>query len=152
MRDSDWHIDAVNISESYPMQYEDEPSEPEPDEGAEEKADNDNKKEDTPGPPFGDTDEKHEQGPGEQARNTSKYMTKYERARILDIQALQISMDAPVMVALEGETDPLEFSLFMSIGELRNLFCSPSFLVAYDLVLLRLNFNLLQAFFNCFVS
>ncbi|KAI8540346.1 hypothetical protein RHMOL_Rhmol09G0255900 [Rhododendron molle] len=87
--------------------------------------------EDTPGPLLGDTDEKHDQGPGEPAQNTSKYMTKYERARILGIRALQISMNAPVMVALEGETDPLEVSLFMSIGELLNSFCSPSFLVAY---------------------
>ncbi|KAE9451635.1 hypothetical protein C3L33_16442, partial [Rhododendron williamsianum] len=43
--------------------------------GAEEEADNDNHKKDTPGPLLGDTDEKHEQGPGEPARNTSKYMT-----------------------------------------------------------------------------
>ncbi|KAI4330867.1 hypothetical protein MLD38_029112 [Melastoma candidum] len=41
-------------------------------------------------------------------RKTSKYMTKYERARILGTRALQISMNAPVMVELEGETDPLE--------------------------------------------
>ena len=36
------------------------------------------------------------------------YMTKYERARVLGTRALQISMNAPVMVELEGETDPLE--------------------------------------------
>ncbi|KAJ6748022.1 DNA-DIRECTED RNA polymerase SUBUNIT K [Salix purpurea] len=39
-------------------------------------------------------------------------MTKYERARILGTRALQISMNAPVMVELEGETDPLEVRLF----------------------------------------
>lgn len=41
-------------------------------------------------------------------RVTTKYMTKYERARILGTRALQIAMGAPVMVELEGETDPLE--------------------------------------------
>ena len=41
-------------------------------------------------------------------RITTKYMTKYEKARILGTRALQISMNAPVMVAVEGEWDPLE--------------------------------------------
>ncbi|KII69937.1 DNA-directed RNA polymerases I, II, and III subunit RPABC2 [Thelohanellus kitauei] len=40
-------------------------------------------------------------------RTTTPYMTKYERARILGTRALQISMNAPVMVELENETDPL---------------------------------------------
>eukprot|EP00913_Durusdinium_trenchii_P006828 g6419.t1 len=40
-------------------------------------------------------------------RKTTPYLTKYERARILGARALQISMNAPVMVTLEGETDPL---------------------------------------------
>ena len=44
-------------------------------------------------------------------RITTKYMTKYERARILGTRALQISMNAPVMVELEGETDPLQIAL-----------------------------------------
>ena len=44
-------------------------------------------------------------------RITTPYMTKYERARILGTRALQISMNAPVMVALEGETDPLQIAL-----------------------------------------
>jgi DNA-directed RNA polymerase I, II, and III subunit RPABC2 len=39
---------------------------------------------------------------------TTPYMTKYERARVLGTRALQISMNAPVMVDLDGETDPLE--------------------------------------------
>ena len=43
-------------------------------------------------------------------RVTSKYMTKYERARILGTRALQISMNAPVMVEIEGETDPLKIA------------------------------------------
>ncbi|RDD37417.1 DNA-directed RNA polymerases I, II, and III subunit RPABC2 [Trichoplax sp. H2] len=44
-------------------------------------------------------------------RTTQPYMTKYERARILGTRALQISMNAPVMVELEGETDPLQIAL-----------------------------------------
>ncbi|KAF8366658.1 rpb-6 [Pristionchus pacificus] len=47
-----------------------------------------------------------------QLRNkvTTPYMTKYERARVLGTRALQIAMGAPVMVELEGETDPLEIA------------------------------------------
>lgn len=37
-------------------------------------------------------------------------MTKYERARILGTRALQISMNAPIMVELKGQTDPLEIA------------------------------------------
>ena len=43
-------------------------------------------------------------------RTTTPYMTKYERARILGTRALQISMNAPVLVQLEGETDPLDIA------------------------------------------
>ena len=38
-------------------------------------------------------------------------MTKYERARILGTRSLQISMNAPVLVDLEGETDPLQIAI-----------------------------------------
>ncbi|XP_034702717.1 DNA-directed RNA polymerases II and V subunit 6B-like isoform X2 [Vitis riparia] len=89
------------------MGYEDEPPEPEIEEGAEEDADNNNN-EDIPDAI--ETAEK-EQVPVERSRKTSKYMTKYERARILGTRALQISMNAPVMVELEGETDPLEIAM-----------------------------------------
>jgi DNA-directed RNA polymerase I, II, and III subunit RPABC2 len=44
-------------------------------------------------------------------RTTTPYMTKYERARILGTRALQISMNAPVLVDLEGETDPLQIAV-----------------------------------------
>ncbi|KAF6815685.1 DNA-directed RNA polymerases I, II, and III subunit RPABC2 [Colletotrichum musicola] len=44
-------------------------------------------------------------------RVTTPYMTKYERARILGTRALQISMNAPVLVDLEGETDPLQIAI-----------------------------------------
>ncbi|CEI91872.1 hypothetical protein G6F70_006975 [Rhizopus microsporus] len=40
-------------------------------------------------------------------RLTTPYMTKYERARVLGTRALQISLNAPVMVELNGETDAL---------------------------------------------
>lgn len=62
-------------------------------------------------------------------RTTTPYMTKYERARILGTRALQIrsalllssiflfshaheadSMNAPVLVAIDTETDPLEIA------------------------------------------
>ena len=43
-------------------------------------------------------------------RITTRYLTKYERARVLGTRALQISMNAPVMVDLEGETDPLRIA------------------------------------------
>ncbi|KAI8627387.1 RNA polymerase Rpb6 [Xylariaceae sp. FL1651] len=44
-------------------------------------------------------------------RSTTPYMTKYERARILGTRALQISMNAPVLVDLEGESDPLQIAI-----------------------------------------
>uniref|UniRef100_G3MMZ5 DNA-directed RNA polymerases I, II, and III subunit RPABC2 n=2 Tax=Amblyomma TaxID=6942 RepID=G3MMZ5_AMBMU len=46
-----------------------------------------------------------------QKRITTMYMTKYERARVLGTRALQIAMCAPVMVELEGETDPLQIAM-----------------------------------------
>ncbi|KAL5544110.1 hypothetical protein UlMin_007894 [Ulmus minor] len=90
------------------MGYEEEPPEPEIEEGAEEEIENNN--DDIPGDAI-ETEEKEEQAPKERPRKTSKFMTKYERARILGTRALQISMNAPVMVELEGETDPLEIAM-----------------------------------------
>ena len=53
-----------------------------------------------------------EAGPVEASqRITTPYMTKYERARVLGTRALQIAMNAPVMVELEGETDPLQIAM-----------------------------------------
>jgi DNA-directed RNA polymerases I, II, and III subunit RPABC2 len=40
-------------------------------------------------------------------RITTHFLTKYERARILGTRALQISMGAPPMVNVTGESDPL---------------------------------------------
>lgn len=44
-------------------------------------------------------------------RITTPYLTKYERARVLGTRALQIAMCAPVMVELEGLTDPLKIAM-----------------------------------------
>lgn len=44
-------------------------------------------------------------------RITTPYLTKYERARVLGTRALQIAMCAPVMVELEGLTDPLKIAV-----------------------------------------
>ena len=56
-----------------------------------------------------------EQGPGGQGqadrpRITTRCLTKYEKARVLGTRALQISMNAPVMVEVGTETDPLEIA------------------------------------------
>lgn len=48
---------------------------------------------------------------GAAKRITTKYMTKYERARVLGTRALQISMNAPVMVDIGDETDPLKIAM-----------------------------------------
>ncbi|CAL9156626.1 unnamed protein product [Musa hybrid cultivar] len=90
------------------MGYEDEPPEPEIEEGVAEDQENN---EDAPDDVVGPEAEDKEQEKVERPRKTSKYMTKYERARILGTRALQISMNAPVMVELEGETDPLEIAM-----------------------------------------
>ncbi|CDZ96762.1 dna-directed rna polymerases and iii polypeptide [Phaffia rhodozyma] len=63
-----------------------------------------------------DRDQAHSTRPGSQSkpnekRVTSHYMTKYERARILGTRALQISMNAPVLVPLNGESDPLDIAI-----------------------------------------
>ncbi|KAL1563452.1 DNA-directed RNA polymerases II, IV and V subunit 6A [Salvia divinorum] len=100
MADEDYDMDGG---------YEDEPPEPELDEGAE--LEEDTAAEEIPDAEEGGGDEKQEQEAVERPRKTSKYMTKYERARILGTRALQISMNAPVMVELEGETDPLEIAM-----------------------------------------
>jgi len=49
--------------------------------------------------------------PTTDTRITTRFMTKYERARLLGTRARQISMNAPIMVELEpGDTDPLEIA------------------------------------------
>ncbi|KAE8694250.1 DNA-directed RNA polymerases I, II, and III subunit RPABC2 [Hibiscus syriacus] len=92
------------------MGYEDEPPEPEIEEGPEEDLENPNN-DDVPLEPIETDDIGGQEAKDKTTRKTSKYMTKYERARILGTRALQISMNAPVMVELEGETDPLEIAM-----------------------------------------
>jgi len=43
-------------------------------------------------------------------RITTRFITKYERARVLGVRATQIAMGAPVMIQLNDETDPLEIA------------------------------------------
>ncbi|KMZ65003.1 DNA-directed RNA polymerase [Zostera marina] len=90
------------------MGYEDEPPEPEIEDGAMEEVDNND--DEVPDALIGEED-KTDIEPVQKERKTSKYMTKYERARILGTRAVQISMNAPVMVELAGETDPLEIAM-----------------------------------------
>lgn len=44
-------------------------------------------------------------------RITSNRMTKFEKAHILGVRALQLSMNAPPLVDIEDETDPLKIAL-----------------------------------------
>ncbi|KAF2030290.1 RNA polymerase Rpb6 [Setomelanomma holmii] len=53
--------------------------------------------------------EKDKKVPNEK-RTTTPYMTKYERARVLGTRALQISGNAPVLIDVEGMTDPLQIA------------------------------------------
>ncbi len=54
-----------------------------------------------------------------QERITTRYLTKYERARVLGTRALQISMNAPVMVDLDGVRNRTDTSLsFLSLGKI----------------------------------
>lgn len=53
---------------------------------------------------------KEKKAPIAQQRRTSKYMTKYEMARIIGIRASQISMGAPAYVELTNETDPIDIA------------------------------------------
>ncbi|KAF1365792.1 RNA polymerase Rpb6 [Lizonia empirigonia] len=53
--------------------------------------------------------EKEKKVPNEN-RTTTPYMTKYEKARVLGTRALQISGNAPVLIDVEGMTDPLQIA------------------------------------------
>ena len=66
---------------------------------------------DEPHVDFVQTDQQQLEAQPNAKRITTKYMTKYERARLLGTRALQIAMCAPIMVELEGETDPLQIAL-----------------------------------------
>ncbi len=54
-----------------------------------------------------------EEAPKEPQRDrvTTRFLTKYEKARIIGARALQISKNAPIMVEIEpGEWDPLKIA------------------------------------------
>lgn len=61
---------------------------------------------DAPDPDDEESGGQEDKGPAEQ-KITTKFLTKYERARILGTRALQLSMGAPPMVEVKDETDPL---------------------------------------------
>ena len=42
-----------------------------------------------------------------EARTTTPFLTKYEKARVIGARALQISKNAPILVAAQDETDPI---------------------------------------------
>lgn len=44
-------------------------------------------------------------------RVTTNRMTKFEKAHILGVRALQLSMSAPPLVDIEDETDPLKIAM-----------------------------------------
>ena len=41
------------------------------------------------------------------ARTTTPFLTKYEKARVIGARALQISKNAPILVNIKDETDPI---------------------------------------------
>jgi len=88
--------------------YEEEPPEPDLEDEAVEEEEEDARDYDGP---EADVITDRGEARSDKPRKTTKYMTKYERARVLGTRALQISMNAPVMVNLEGETDPLEIAM-----------------------------------------
>ena len=55
------------------------------------------------------TDNPHHQASTQ--RITTRFLTKYERARVLGTRAQQIAMCCPIMVELDGETDPLQIAV-----------------------------------------
>jgi len=59
---------------------------------------------------FDDADTQYTQRVPTHERTTSTYMTKYERTRIIGTRALQLSLNAPVLIDLKGETDPLKIA------------------------------------------
>jgi len=99
-----------------PEESEEEKKEGEEDEGDEKKHEADG---DEPDPTtveekteFLDPNQMDKEGDKKKEKLTPKYMTKYERARILGVRAFQICLGAPVMVQLaEGEIDPLVIAL-----------------------------------------
>ncbi|KAM0687181.1 subunit common to RNA polymerases I [Conglomerata obtusa] len=53
----------------------------------------------------------HEHAVSKPDRVTNSRMTKFEKAHILGVRALQLSMSAPPLVDIEDEIDPLKIAL-----------------------------------------
>ena len=104
-QNDDWNEDAM-------QEMEDEFN-PNP----EDDAVNENPQEQLDGVDFIASEDQHSKRPAnskevpKDQRQTTPFMTKYERARVLGTRALHIAMSAPVMVELEGETDPLRIAM-----------------------------------------
>ena len=57
------------------------------------------------------SDAKVVRAPGDgDPRTMSRVMTKFERAQVIGMRALQLEQGAPVMVELKGETDPVKIA------------------------------------------
>lgn len=61
-------------------------------------------------------------------RQTRPFLTKYERARILGARALQISLNAPVLVDVGDLTDPLQIADLVWTFSSLIMWCFLSFL------------------------
>jgi len=105
--------DPEDLEEEEPPNVPDEPDEADLDRRDPGQQENGDKEKVTTDPganlskPTSDSDKKIP----DEKRTTTPYMTKYEKARVLGTRALQISMNAPVLVDLEGETDPLKIAI-----------------------------------------
>ena len=85
--------DDENINDEFEQEEEEEDSEQRDDNDESERDDKDKKKE----------NRIFKRGEG----NTTPFLTKYEKARIIGARALQISKNAPIFVNAENETDPI---------------------------------------------
>jgi DNA-directed RNA polymerase I, II, and III subunit RPABC2 len=47
----------------------------------------------------------------EKEQKTSQFMTKYEKAKVIGVRALQIRENAPIKIDTNGETDPRRIAL-----------------------------------------
>lgn len=103
--DDDDEYDDDGVSENFNDSFENDFNEDEEVEASEE--DDNNIKDDII------IDDKENTGPSKsnKERITTKYLTKYERARILGARALQISKNAPILVEIDkGVWDPLKIA------------------------------------------
>ena len=92
----DYVDDEGDINDEFEQEEEEEDSEPRDDDERSEKDDKDKRKE----------SKIYKKGEG----NTTPFLTKYEKARIIGARALQISKNSPILIStdeLGDETDPI---------------------------------------------